>query len=303
MNATSQRLLEVLSELAALTGAYSVREDGQCVARQSTEHIRITSQQGRPGLTVRVSPACQGEKVFIPACVTHGDVDDLVYNDFYIGAGADVTIVAGCGVHTDEGDARHNGIHRFFLEPGAHVLYEEKHIGEGTGEGLRVIDPVTEATLQRDAVLEMDTQQLSGVDRTLRKTRATLHEGAKLKIRERLLTEAEQIAHTEFDVELLGAGAGVDLVSRSVARGSSRQSYRSRIVGHAPCTGHSACDAIIDGEASVDATPELYAHHADASLIHEAAIGKIAGEQILKLRTLGLTEQQAEEKIIAGFLK
>ena len=135
MNATSERLLRVLSELAALTGAYSVREDGQCVARQSTEHIQITSQTGKPGLTVRVSPQCQGEKVFIPACVTHGGVDDLVYNDFYIGAGAQVTIVAGCGVHTDAGDARHNGIHRFFLEPGAHVLYEEKHVGEGTGDG------------------------------------------------------------------------------------------------------------------------------------------------------------------------
>ena len=227
----------------------------------------------------------------------------LVYNDFYVGRDADVTIVAGCGVHTETGEpARHSGIHRFFLEPGAHVKYVEKHIGTGGGPGLRSIDPVTEIYLERDAVLEMDTVQIGGVDRSTRKTSATVAAGAKLLIRERILTEGEQQADTEFQVTLDGAGAAADLISRAVARGASRQSYCSTMTGNAPCSGHSECDAIIDGTAVVDAAPKLCAHHADAAMIHEAAIGKIAGEQILKLRTLGLTEQEAEAKIIEGFL-
>ena len=235
--------------------------------------------------------------------MTHGDVNDLVYNDFFVGAGADVTIVAGCGVHTETGEpARHNGIHRFFLEEGAHVLYLEKHIGTGKGEGLRSIDPVTEATLEKDAVLTMDTAQIGGVDRTVRTTSAVLGENAKLIIRERIFTSGEQFAETNFRVALNGAGSGADVVSRSVAREHSRQNYISVVEGNAPCTGHTECDAIIDGGARVDASPKLSANHPDAALIHEAAIGKIAGEQILKLRTLGLTEQEAEEKIIQGFL-
>ena len=211
--------------------------------------------------------------------------------------------MAGCGVHTETGEpARHSGIHRFFLEPGAHVKYVEKHIGTGGGPGLRSIDPVTEIYLERDAVLEMDTVQIGGVDRSTRKTSATVAAGAKLLSRERILTEGEQQADTEFQVTLDGAGAAADLISRAVARGASRQSYCSTMTGNAPCSGHSECDAIIDGTAVVDAAPKLCAHHADAAMIHEAAIGKIAGEQILKLRTLGLTEQEAEAKIIEGFL-
>lgn len=223
---------------------------------------------------------------------------------FYVGQNADVTIVAGCGVHTETGEpARHNGIHRFFLEPGAHVKYIEKHIGTGTGEGIRSIDPVTEIYLAEQAVLEMDSAQIGGVDRTMRTTRATVAAGAKLRIRERILTEKDQTADTQFEVDLNGEGAGADIVSRSVARDTSRQVYTSTIVGNAPCSGHSECDAIIDGNAIVDASPKLCAHHADAELIHEAAIGKIAGEQILKLQTLGMTEQEAENKIIEGFLQ
>ena len=269
----------------------------------STDHIHITSKEDKPGLDIRVDPGTVGESVSIPACVTHGDVDDLVYNDFFIGAGADVVIVAGCGVHTSNGEpARHNGIHRFFLGKGSRVKYLEKHVGLGQGFGLRSIDPVTEAYLDEDSVLEMDTSQIGGVDRTKRITRGEVGKNAKLLIRERLFTEKEQIARTDFEVTLSGENAGVDLISRSVARGKSHQEYRSAIVGDAPCTGHSECDAIIAEEASVDAAPELKAHHPDASLIHEAAIGKIAGEQILKLRTLELTEAEAEAKIIEGFL-
>jgi len=304
MNEITKDLLERISDFkGSFDGAYNLRVDGTCAGRQSSENIRIDSKTDNPGLEIHIRPGTKGERVSIPACVTHGDVNDLVYNDFFVGAGADVTIVAGCGVHTETGEpARHNGIHRFFLEEGAHVLYLEKHIGTGKGEGLRSIDPVTEATLEKDAVLTMDTAQIGGVDHTVRTTSAVLGENAKLIIRERIFTNGEQFAETNFRVALNGAGSGADVVSRSVARGHSRQNYISVVEGNAPCTGHTECDAIIDGGARVDASPKLSANHPDAALIHEAAIGKIAGEQILKLRTLGLTEQEAEEKIIQGFL-
>ncbi len=304
MNEITREILRQVSDFTGeFSGAYNIREDGLCAGRMSTDHIHITSKEDKPGLDIRVDPGTVDESVSIPACVTHGDVDDLVYNDFFIGAGADVVIVAGCGVHTSNGEpARHNGIHRFFLGKGSRVKYLEKHVGLGQGFGLRSIDPVTEAYLDEDSVLEMDTSQIGGVDRTKRITRGEVGKNARLLIRERLFTEKEQIARTDFEVTLSGENAGVDLISRSVARGKSHQEYRSAIVGDAPCTGHSECDAIIAEEASVDAAPELKAHHPDASLIHEAAIGKIAGEQILKLRTLGLTEAEAEAKIIEGFL-
>ena len=304
MNEITREILRQVSDFTGeFSGAYNIREDGLCAGRMSTDHIHITSKEDKPGLDIRVDPGTVGESVSIPACVTHGDVNDLVYNDFFIGAGADVVIVAGCGVHTSNGEpARHNGIHRFFLGKGSRVKYLEKHVGLGQGFGLRSIDPVTEAYLDEDSVLEMDTSQIGGVDRTKRITRGEVGKNAKLLIRERLFTEKEQIARTDFEVTLSGENAGVDLISRSVARGKSHQEYRSAIVGDAPCTGHSECDAIIAEEARVDAAPELKAHHPDASLIHEAAIGKIAGEQILKLRTLGLTEAEAEAKIIEGFL-
>ena len=274
-----------------------------CAGRMSSENIKIESKQDKPGLDITVLPGTKNEVVYIPACVTKGGIDDLVYNDFFIGEGADVVIVAGCGVHTDDGsEARHNGIHRFFVGENAKVRYEEKHVGLGNGAGKRTIDPVTEVVLEKNSYLEMDTTQISGVDHTVRRTTATAEEGAKLVIHERLYTEKEQKAETYFQVDLNGKDSGADIVSRSVARDQSYQNYESTIVGNAACTGHSECDAIIDGEAVVDASPRLFARNRDASLIHEAAIGKIAGEQILKFRTLGLTEEEAENKIIAGFL-
>lgn len=305
MKSVTEELLKLVSDWTGkgFQGAFNIREDGGCAGRQSTEHIRIDSKKDLPGMDIHILPGTKGESVSIPACVTHGDVDDLVYNDFYVGAYADVTIVAGCGVHTETGEpARHSGIHRFFLEEGAKVKYIEKHVGTGKGAGVKSIDPVTECTLAEGAVLEMDTSQIGGVDRSTRTTRATLGKGAKLVIRERLLTEEEQQAHTDFEVVMEGEGSSVNLVSRSVARGRSHQTYRSKIVGNVPCAGHSECDAIIADQGRVDASPELVANHGDAALIHEAAIGKIAGEQIMKLRTLGLTEQEAEEKIVEGFL-
>lgn len=304
MNEISKQIIEAVSDFSeSFKGAFNIREDGKCVGRQSSKNIQILPKKDKPGLDIIISPETDGESVYIPACVTHGNEDDLVYNDFFVGEGANVTIVAGCGVHTTTGEpARHNGIHRFFLRPNSHVKYVEKHIGLGKGIGLRTIDPVTEAELGEDSVLEMGTAQIGGVDKTLRKTRATCAKGAKLIIRERILTEKAQTAVTDFLVELNGEGSGADIVSRAVARDESHQEYSSVIVGNAACSGHSECDAIIDGKATVDAAPKLCANCCDAALIHEAAIGKIAGEQIIKLRTLGLTEEEAEARIIEGFL-
>lgn len=304
MKSVTEELLKLVSSWnGTFKGAFNIREDGGCAGRQSTEHIKIDTKKDLPGLDIHILPGTKGETVSIPACVTHGDVDDLVYNDFYVGEYADVTIVAGCGVHTENGEpARHNGIHRFFLEKGARVKYIEKHVGTGHGTGIKSIDPVTECDLKEGAVLEMDTSQIGGVDRTTRTTKAALGPKAKLVIRERLLTEADQQARTDFEVTMNGEGSSTDLVSRSVARGNSYQAYRSKIIGNAPCAGHSECDAIIADHGRVDAAPELSANDGDTALIHEAAIGKIAGEQIMKLRTLGLTEEEAEEKIVEGFL-
>ena len=304
MNDITRKLLEMVSDFkGSFKGAYNIRQDGECAGRVSSANIRIDSKTDKPGLDIHVKPGTKGETVYIPACVTQGGLDDLVYNDFFIGADSDIVIVAGCGVHTDDSStARHNGIHRFFVGENARVKYVEKHVGTGKGKGNRKIDPVTDVVLEKNSYLEMDTTQISGVDYTLRKTTATAAEGAKLVVRERLFTEGEQRAETYFQVDLNGEGAGADIVSRSVARDQSYQVYESTIVGNAPCTGHSECDAIIDGDAIVDASPRLFARNQDASLIHEAAIGKIAGEQILKFRTLGLTEEEAENKIIEGFL-
>ncbi|MGI6029452.1 MAG: SufB/SufD family protein [Candidatus Heteroscillospira sp.] len=306
MNNITDELLKIISSVkdGTFKGAYNIREDGQCAGRRSSENISIEPKTDKPGIDIRIKPGTKGETVYIPACVTHAGVDDLVYNDFWIGEGADVIIEAGCGVHNDgDSEARHNGIHRFFLEKDAHIIYKEKHVAQGAGKGAKRIDPVTEATLALGACLEMDTVQLGGVTTTTRKTAATLAEDARVVVRERIMTSGEEFARTEFTVYLNGAGSVADLISRSVARGQSRQEFASTMVGNAPCTGHSECDAILAENGSVLAQPGLEANHVDAALIHEAAIGKIAGEQLLKLRTLGLTSQEAEERIIQGFLK
>lgn len=300
-------MLKIISDYDITTGfkgAYNIREDSSCAGRRSSENITISPKTDKPGIDIIVKPGTKGETVYIPACVTHTAVDDLVYNDFYIGKDADVIIVAGCGVHNEgEEDARHNGIHRFFLDEGSSVLYKEKHIGTGEGNGLKKIDPVTECYLKDNSRLEMDTIQLGGVDRSTRSTSAELGNGAKIIVRERIMTDKSEEAVTKFSVKLNGADSGADLVSRSVARGNSHQAFYSVVEGNNRCTGHSACDAIIAENGRVDAQPALNASNVDAELIHEAAIGKIAGEQLLKLCSLGLTREQAEEKIIEGFLK
>ncbi len=307
MNKTTEQMLREISDLMSgvpAGSAYNIRQDSSCAGRACTEHITIESKTDKPGIDIRVKPGTKNEKVYIPACITKSGVHDLVYNDFYIGAGADVTVVAGCGVHTDhEEEAQHNGIHRFFLEPGARVLYLEKHIGEGEGTGRRIINPQTEVHLAEDSLLEMETSQIRGVDSTVRVTSGEIGPRARLVVREKIMTHGVQTAETDFCIDLVGEDSGVDLISRSVARDSSKQLFRSRITGSARCAGHSACDAIIMDHGTVSAIPELTADNVDAMLIHEAAIGKIAGEQLTKLMTLGLTAEEAEAKIIEGFLK
>ena len=300
----TQELLKIVSDWEGkFEGAFNIRSNGGCLGRRSSENIKIESKTDAPGLDIYIAPGTKGERVFIPACVTVAGVDDLVYNDFHVGEGADVVIVAGCGIHTETGEpARHNGIHRFLLAKGSRVLYEEKHIGTGAEDTKKMIDPVTECYLEEGSYLEMDTSQLGGVTSTNRNTKAFLGDNATLVIKERLLTDNEETAETHFSVELNGVDSGVNLMSRSVARGHSHQAYQSVIIGNNKCHGHSECDAIIAEEGKVDATPELYANNVEAELIHEAAIGKIAGEQIMKLRTLGLTQEEAEAAIVEGFL-
>ena len=304
MSDITRRLLEKVSDFTGnFTGAFNIRENGKCVGRKSSKNIIIEPKKDKPGIDITILPGTKGETVFIPACVTHGGVNDLVHNDFHVGRDCDVKIIAGCGVNTDnESTARHNGVHSFFLAENAHIVYEEKHMGIGTGNGNKSINPVTEAVLEAGSSLEIHSTQISGVDSAYRRTHATVAEGARLIVDERLFTECEQTTDTHFKVELNGEDSVADIVSRSVARDKSCQTMDSVIVGNAACKGHSECDAIIDGDAIVDASPRLFARHKDSSLIHEAAIGKIAGEQILKLRTFGLTEEEAEKEIIEGFL-
>ena len=305
MQNTTEEILKIVADWkGSFCGAYSIRENGKGIARMSTEHVHIEPKKDKPGLDIIIDDGTKGESLAIPACVTHGNVDDLVYNDFYIGSDCDVTIIAGCGVHTDNGEpARHNGIHRFFIKDRASVKYLEKHVGLGKGIGRKTIDPITEVTLGENSTMEMDTSQIGGVTDTRRITRGTVGKGSSLIIHERLLTEKNQSATTEFSVDMNGEDSSIDLISRSVAKDESHQSYHSVIRGNARCTGHSECDAIITGHGTVSASPQLDANDIDASLIHEAAIGKIAGEQLLKLRTFGLTEEEAEAEIIKGFLR
>ena len=304
MDEIQRRLLLEVADLHDVPqGAYNLRANGKSVGRSSSANIEITSKEDGSGIDIRIKPGTKNESVHIPVVMTQSGLKDLVYNDFHVQSGADVTIVAGCGVHTDaEEGSNHNGIHRFFLESGSHVVYKEKHIGIGEGGGKRVIDPVTYAELDDGAVLEMETLQLGGVDETTRDTTAILKKNASLIIHESIMTDNDETASTKFSVDMEGEDSNVDLISRSVAKGNSFQEYTSSINGKCKCKGHSECDAILVGNGRVNASPALNASSVDANLIHEAAIGKIAGEQIIKLMTLGLTEEEAEERIIAGFL-
>ena len=299
------RLLEDVAELHDVPeGAYNIRSDSQAIGRRSTDHIVITSKKDVSGIDIEIKPGTKNESVHIPVVLTKSGLKEVVYNDFYVGEDADVLIVAGCGIdNCGAGDSQHDGVHRFFLKKGAKVRYVEKHYGSGNGAGKRILNPVTEAYLDEGAEMTMEMVQIKGVDDTERKTIAKLKENAKLVVRERLMTHDNQNAVSAYEVVLDGEGSSADVVSRSVARDDSFQKFDAKIVGNAPCYGHTECDSIIMNNGKILAVPGLQANHVDASLLHEAAIGKIAGEQLVKLMTLGLTEQEAEEQIINGFLR
>ena len=300
-----KRLLREVADLHEVPeGAYNIRSNSQSAGRRSTANIEIVSKQDVSGLEIRIKPGTKRESVHIPVVMTESGLKEVVYNDFFVGEDADVVIVAGCGIdNCGNQDSQHDGIHRFYLEPGAKVRYVEKHYGSGEGKGKRILNPGTEVYLAENSVMEMEMVQIKGVDDTVRTTTAKLAAGAKLTVRERLMTHGEQRAESTYVVELNGEGASADVVSRSVARDSSFQKFDAKIIGNAPCSGHTECDSIIMDRGRILAVPGLEANHVDASLFHEAAIGKIAGEQLIKLMTLGLTEAEAEEQIINGFLR
>lgn len=305
MDDIQKRLLEEVADLHEIpSGAYNIRANSQLASRNTTANIDIISKEDGSGIDIRIKPGTKKESVHIPVVLSQSGLKEMVYNDFYIGEDADVVIVAGCGIHNSGAqDSEHDGIHRFFLKKGAKVKYVEKHYGQGDGEGKRILNPGTEVYMEEDSCMEMEMVQIKGVDSTVRTTKAELAAGAKLVVRERLMTHGSQTAESVYETVLNGDGASADVVSRSVAKDNSYQRFDSKITGNAACVGHTECDAIIMGEAKILAVPQLEANHIDAALVHEAAIGKIAGEQIIKLMTLGLTEEEAESQIVNGFLK
>ncbi len=298
----------ILAEVADLhkvpDGAYNFRANGESAGRQSTAHIDISTRPDGKGLEVRIKEGTKNESVHVPVVISESGLKETVYNDFIVEDNCDVVIVAGCGIHNcGDQDSQHDGVHRFFIGKNCKVKYVEKHYGDGEGRGKRVLNPKTEITVGEGSSLEMEMVQIKGVDSTIRETTASLEKGSRLLVRERLMTHGDQTAESSYVITMKGEGSSADVVSRSVAKDRSYQKYVSRIVGDAPCSGHTECDAILMGSAKVLAVPELEANNLDAALIHEAAIGKIAGDQIIKLMTLGLTEAEAEEQIINGFLK
>lgn len=305
MDEIQRTLLEQVADLHEMPeGAYNIRADGQSVDRSTTAHIDIVTKNDRQGIDIVIKPGTKNESVHIPVVLSQSGLTEMVYNDFYVGDDCDVTIIAGCGIHNSgDADSRHDGIHSFYIGKNAHVKYVEKHYGSGDGKGGRIMNPGTVIELGENSFMELETVQIKGVDSTKRSTSAKLADGAKLIVTEKLMTHGAQTAETSFRVDLDGEGSSANIISRSVARDSSSQLFLSKINGNNRCAGHSECDGIIMDNARISAIPEITANDLDAELIHEAAIGKIAGEQITKLMTLGLTEEEAEAQIVNGFLK
>jgi Fe-S cluster assembly scaffold protein SufB len=305
MNNTELELLKIIADMdGKVNGAYNIRANGELDSRQVTENIDIRTKADKSGIDIIIKPNTKNEKVHIPVIISKAGHTELVYNDFFIGENSDVEIVAGCGIHNcGDGESRHDGIHTFYVGKNAKVRYAEKHLGEGDGKGERNMNPTTVINIEEGGYMEMETTQIGGIDSTKRVSRAKLQKDATLIIKEKLLTHGTQRAETDFTVDLDGENSSANVISRSVAKENSYQLFLSRINGNNVCSGHTECDAIIMDNATVSAVPEITANHIDASLIHEAAIGKIAGEQLIKLMTLGLTEAEAEEQIVNGFLK
>ena len=305
MDAVQKRLLQEVADLHEIPeGAYNLRANGESVGRQTTANIDIRSKTDRSGIDIRIKPGTKHESVHIPVVLSESGLKETVYNDFYIGEDCDVLIVAGCGIdNCGNQDSQHDGVHRFFVGKNAKIRYVEKHYGSGEGSGQRILNPVTEVYQEEGSTVEMEMVQIKGVDSTQRTTVAELKGDAKLIVQERLMTHGTQQAYSVYKVNLQGDGSSADVVSRSVARDDSYQKLDMCIIGNAACSGHTECDSIIMDNGRILAVPSLEANNVDAALVHEAAIGKIAGEQLIKLMTLGLTEAEAEAQIINGFLK
>ena len=305
MDAIQKSLLEQVAGLHKVPeGAYNIRANGQKAGRNTTANIDIVTKTDKDGIDIIIKPGTRNESVHIPVVLSMSGLKDMVYNDFFIGEDSDVTIIAGCGIHNcGEQSSEHSGIHTFHVGKNARVRYVEKHYAEGDGSGENIMNPTTVVELDEGGYMEMETTQIKGVDSTVRSTTAKLGSRSTLIIKEKVMTHGRQLAKSDFTVDLDGEGCHTNVISRSVARGQSRQIFLARINGNAACYGHSECDAIIMDEGVVSAIPEVTANCLDAQLVHEAAIGKIAGEQLTKLMTLGLTEKEAEEQIVNGFLK
>ena len=284
-------------------GAFNLRHNGIALCHGDSEHIKIKKKENRPGIDVYIDGSTKGEQVHIPVVVDASGMTDVVYNDFFVAEGAEVTIIAGCGIHNSGcNESRHDGIHSFHVAKGANVLYEEKHYGDGEGSGARVLNPVTNIYMEEDSVFTLDTAQIKGVDSTQRETNISMGKGAKLYVVEKLMTHDNQTAVSNMEVQMNGEGSSAQIVSRSVAKGSSKQVFHPKAVGNAGCHAHVQCDSIIMDHAEVSSIPEINAKHLDAAIIHEAAIGRINDEQLVKLRTMGMTEEEAESVIIDNFL-
>ncbi len=300
-----RELLEKIADLIGKpVGAFNIRKDTGCDGRQSTEHIKIDSRtDGKSGIDIRILDGTVGETCHIPVLITKSGIEETVYNDFYIGENCNVDIVAGCGIHNcGDQTSRHDGIHTFHVGKNSHVHYTEKHYGEGDGKGDKIFNPQTIVYLEEGASIQMDTTQIRGVDSTKRYTKIICGKGAEAIVTERLLTHGSQLAESDMEIVLDGEDAKGRVISRSVAQDQSSQVFYPRMVGNAKCFGHVQCDSIIMGDARIRSIPEITANCTEAQLIHEAAIGKIAGDQLLKLETLGLTEEEAEDCILKGFL-
>ena len=300
-----KHILEIVADLHGTPkGAYNIRKNGAGVDRSITPNIEIRTKLDKPGIDIIVKPGTKGETVHIPVIMTATGLHDVVYNTFDIGEGADVTVIAGCGIHNPgESNAQHDGVHDFIVRKGARMRYVEKHYGEGKGSGKKILNPRTIVVIEEDGYAEMELVQISGVDNTLRETEARLHDNAHLFVTERMLTDGDQFAESRITVELAGLDSSTQVISRSVAKDNSQQIFYPRAIGLNRCRGHVQCDAIIMDNAKIRSIPEISAQHADSQLVHEAAIGKIAGEQLIKLMTLGLSEKDAEDTILEGFLK
>ena len=305
MDKIQKDLLEKIADLHGTPeGAYNIRSNGALGGRNTTANIDIVTKQDKQGIDIVIKPGTRNESVHIPVIISESGLTDLVYNDFYIGEDSDVVIIAGCGIHNcGDQKSEHDGIHTFHVGKNAKLKYVEKHYGDGDGNGENIMNPTTVIEIDDGGYMEIETTQIKGIDSTKRITTAKLGNDAKVVIKEKLMTHGSQFAETELTVDLDGENSGANVVSRSVAKDKSKQVFLSRINGNNKCSGHTECDAIIMDDATVAAIPEITANHIDAALIHEAAIGKIAGEQLIKLMTLGLTEQEAEEQIVSGFLK